>query len=83
MVSVRLSNVRGRRQTDDVYPYGVDPVWVGKSNELRFYNSLKMKLAVSLGVIHMLFGIILSAFNHIHFKNRLALMSVADQARRG
>ena len=36
-----------------------------------FMNSLKMKLAVIIGVIHMSFGIILKAVNSLHFKKKL------------
>lgn len=34
-------------------------------------NSLKMKLAVILGVLHMSLGVFMKAFNAIHFKNSL------------
>jgi V-type H+-transporting ATPase subunit a len=33
-----------------VYPFGLDPKWYIASNELTFFNSLKMKLAVIIGV---------------------------------
>ena len=52
-----------------VYPYGVDPHWYYAKNELLYLNSLKMKLSVILGVIQMVFGIILSAFNHAYFND--------------
>lgn len=51
-----------------VYPFGVDPGWKGAENELDFYNSLKMKISVILGVSQMVLGICLSAFNALHFK---------------
>lgn len=34
-----------------VYPFGLDPKWYIASNELNFFNSLKMKLAVIIGVL--------------------------------
>lgn len=40
-------------------------------NELTFLNSLKMKLAVILGVAHMSLGICLKAFNAHFFKSKL------------
>jgi V-type H+-transporting ATPase subunit a len=56
------------------YPFGIDPEWMGKKNELVLLNSLKMKMAVILGVIHMSFGICLGLLNHLHFKNYLAVV---------
>ena len=56
------------------YPYGVDPSWYHTSNELAFFNSLKMKLAVTLGVAQMTFGIVLSYLNHSYFQDRLAVV---------
>ncbi|KAK7003907.1 V-type proton ATPase 116 kDa subunit a isoform 1-like isoform X2 [Biomphalaria glabrata] len=51
------------------YPIGIDPIWQAAMNKILFLNSLKMKMAIILGVIHMLFGICLQIFNHVHFKN--------------
>jgi V-type H+-transporting ATPase subunit a len=50
------------------YPFGVDPAWKGAKNELVFYNSIKMKLSIIFGVVHMVLGIVLSAFNGVYFK---------------
>ena len=51
-----------------VYNFGVDPKWMGATNELSFINSLKMKLSVIIGVLHMTSGIILKGCNAIYFK---------------
>lgn len=56
-----------RNDKNCVYPFGLDPKWYSASNELSFFNSLKMKLSVIFGVLHMLFGIILRGANSVHF----------------
>lgn len=56
------------------YPWGIDPAWYHKGNSLAFQNSLKMKLAVTLGVIQMCVGIFLSLSNHLYFRDNLSVV---------
>jgi vacuolar-type H+-ATPase subunit I/STV1 len=56
-----------------VYPFGLDPEWAHAKNELAFRNSFKMKMAVIIGVLHMLLGVALSLFNHVHFGDFISL----------
>jgi V-type H+-transporting ATPase subunit a len=53
------------------YVFGADPVWKGASNELLYYNSVKMKMSVIIGVIQMSLGIFLHLLNALHFKHWL------------
>lgn len=49
-----------------IYPFGVDPIWSISLNQLEFTNSLKMKIAVIIAVVHMSFGIILKGINQLY-----------------
>lgn len=53
------------------YAFGVDPVWKGATNELIFYNSLKMKMSIIIGVFQMSVGLVLHLLNGIHFRKWL------------
>ncbi|KAG7322889.1 hypothetical protein KOW79_014235 [Hemibagrus wyckioides] len=55
------------------YPLGIDPIWNMAANRLTFLNSYKMKMSVIIGVLHMSFGVVLSVFNHLHFRQRFKL----------
>ncbi|CAG9138135.1 unnamed protein product [Plutella xylostella] len=55
------------------YWFGRDPAWSMAKNKMVFENSLKMKLSIVVGVMHMVFGIILSFFNHMHFRHTHAI----------
>lgn len=60
----------------DAYPVGMDPAWLDAENKLIFMNSYKMKMSVVLGVIHMIFGTIISIFNYIHFRSMIDLIGI-------
>lgn len=57
-----------------VYPFGTDPAWKISENELLFYNSMKMKMSVILGIIQMLFGVVIRGLNCIYFNNYIDLV---------
>ncbi|CAM8895249.1 unnamed protein product [Rhodiola kirilowii] len=67
------SNARtdGLIKISDPYPFGVDPSWRGSRTELPFLNSLKMKMSVLLGIVHMNLGIMMSYFNAKFFGSQL------------
>jgi len=55
------------------FPFGIDAGWVGTGNKLNYYNSLKMKLSIVLGVTQMVVGTFCKLANTIHFRNALDL----------
>jgi V-type H+-transporting ATPase subunit a len=57
-----------------VYPIGLDPAWGVSQNELNYVNSLKMKLSVIVGVVHMVAGVFVKASNTLFFHNFLELI---------
>uniref|UniRef100_A0A7N0T9V3 V-type proton ATPase subunit a n=1 Tax=Kalanchoe fedtschenkoi TaxID=63787 RepID=A0A7N0T9V3_KALFE len=67
------SNARtdGLMKFTEPYPFGVDPSWRGSRTELPFLNSLKMKMSVLLGIVHMNLGIMMSYFNARFFGSQL------------
>lgn len=56
---------------DGHVPWGLDHEWFHTKNELAFANSFKMKLAVTLGVAQMTFGIVISLLNHLYSRDYL------------
>lgn len=56
---------------DCTYPFGLDPIWSISKEEIAYGNSLKMKMAVILGVCQMVFGICLKGSNAVFFKRPL------------
>ena len=49
-----------------VYPWGQDPVWSIATNKLTMVNSVKMKMSVIFGVLHMSFGIFMKGTNKLY-----------------
>ena len=55
------------KTTNSTFPFGVDPIWKVATNELQFYNSLKMKMSIIIAYFHMSLGICMHAFNAVYF----------------
>jgi len=60
------------RTSDEPYPFGVDPAWHVSQNELLFFNSMKMKTAVIVGIAQMTGGILLKGVNDLYFGDFVA-----------
>jgi len=61
-------------QPTGTYGFGLDPVWGRAGNHMAMVNSVKMKMAVVLGVVQMLFGIGLKACNSLYNNDRRTLL---------
>jgi V-type H+-transporting ATPase subunit a len=59
---------------ENVYPFGMDPLWMLGTNKIIFLNSYKMKLSIIFGVLHMIFGVLMSVVNHAHFKRKINIV---------
>lgn len=57
-----------------VYPFGIDPAWHGRGNQIEFTNSVKMKMSVLFGVTQMTFGLVLKMLNHIQEGDQITLI---------
>jgi V-type H+-transporting ATPase subunit a len=72
---VNLDKNKNLLEKDCTYYFGVDPIWGHSKNELNFVNSLKMKMAVILGVMQMSLGIFIKALNSLYFKDYLTFFN--------
>ncbi|XP_022832864.1 V-type proton ATPase 116 kDa subunit a-like [Spodoptera litura] len=61
-------------ETREPYIYGKDPIWALAKNKIMFENSFKMKSSIIIGIIHMMFGIVLSFFNYRYFKRTYSIV---------
>lgn len=62
--------------TNTTYPFGMDPIWqVARSNKIIFHNGYKMKISIIFGVLHMIFGVVMSLRNYRYFNDRLSIIT--------
>lgn len=50
--------------------FGMDSAWAETDNKLEFYNSVKMKCAVIVGVVQMFVGLFFSLSNYLYHKEK-------------
>lgn len=60
----------------DPYPIGLDPIWQLADNKIAFLNGYKMKISIIFGVIHMLFGVVISLKNYNYFNSKLDIYTM-------
>lgn len=61
---------------NSAYPFGMDPIWqVARSNKIIFHNGYKMKISIIFGVLHMIFGVMMSLCNYRYFNDKLSIIT--------
>ena len=63
-------------KNDCVYAFGIDSVWKVAENQMQFTNSLKMKIAVIIGVAHMMLGLLVRFINGIKKKDWIDVFTI-------
>ncbi|XQJ27221.1 vacuolar proton translocating ATPase subunit A, putative [Leishmania guyanensis] len=51
--------------------FGIDSAWSETENKLEFYNSIKMKCSVIIGVTQMMAGVVISLTNYMYFHDNI------------
>jgi V-type H+-transporting ATPase subunit a len=67
----QITSHAGSARQLGVYPFGLDPSWASTTVALSYFNSLKMKMAIVFGVVHMVAGICVSLANYIYFRKKI------------
>lgn len=75
--SLPVTLFRSQFETGRTYPFGIDPAWHHAVNKTVFINSVKMKLSIILGFVHMTLGAVIAVTNAIYFRDKVALFCTA------
>lgn len=64
------------RDSNRTYPFGVDHMWHHSKNEMVFLNSMKMKMSIIIGFLHMSLGVVISFLNAVYFNEPVEIYGV-------
>lgn len=70
-----IGNYDTAKYSSPVYAFGIDPAWRWSDNSMMFINSYKMKMAVIIGILQMIFGIILKLLDVIYSRDIVGLLT--------